>query len=121
MHLLTAHAWGPSQLLLRLAHSYEAGEGGAASADAAVSLGALFSDASGVVVGTCAERTVAGGQNLASVPATTYTVSGGGPTATLPILPAPPAGAQQTITLSALAIRTFLCDASFRAREGQRR
>ncbi len=115
VHLLTAHAWGPSQLLLRVAHAFEAGEGGAASADATVSLGALFSDASGVKVGACAERTVAGAQNLADVTRVTYAVSEGGPTATLPVLPDPPAGAQQTITLSALSIRTFLCEASFRA------
>jgi lysosomal alpha-mannosidase len=114
LHLLTAHAWGPAQLLLRVAHSFEAGEGGAASGDAQVGLGALFSDASGVALGACVERTVGGAQDLAAVRPATYAVSGGGPSATLPILPPPPAGAQQTVTLSALEIRTFLCDASFR-------
>jgi hypothetical protein len=118
LHLLTAHAWGPSQLLLRVAHGFEAGEGGALSGDAAVNLSGLFSAASGVAVGACAERTVAGAQDLAAVRPVTYAVSGGGPSATLPVLPPPPQGPQQSVTLSALQIRTFLCEARFR--EGAR-
>jgi hypothetical protein len=118
LHLLTAHAWGPSQLLLRVAHGFEAGEGGALSGDAAVNLSGLFSAASGVAVGACAERTVAGAQDLAAVRPVTYAVSGGGPSATLPVLPPPPQGPQQSVTLSALQIRTFLCETHFR--EGAR-
>lgn len=111
LHLLTAHALGPSQLLLRIAHEFDAGEGGAAAGDVSIDLAAIF--APGVLVlGACVETTVTGNQPLADAPRTTYAVEGG-PTVTLPVVPLPPAGPGQTVTLSALQIRTFLCDASF--------
>ena len=114
VHLLTAHALGVSALLLRLAHAFEAGEGGAAaSADASVDLAGIF--APPLALGACTEMTVTGSQPLADVRPTTYnaSLSAGGGAVTLPVLPTPPQGPNQTVTLSALQIRTFLCDADF--------
>ena len=100
VHLLTAHSWGPTTLLLRLSHSYEAGEGGIQSAPASVDLATLFK---GVSLSACVETTMSGNQALATAPKTTYVVQNGGPTVTLPIVPAPPAGAAMTSAWTGVA------------------
>ena len=119
LHLLTVHAWSPRQLLLRLSHSFEAGEdagAGGRSAPASVDLGAIFAPASNVTLSACVETTITGNQPLAAAPSWTYAVEGadGAPpqTATLPDLALypPPQGPGMTVTLTAMQIRTFLCD-----------
>ena len=111
LHLLTAQPLGPGALLLRLAHSFEAGEGGEAATPASAALGRLFAPAL-LTLGACVEMTISGNQPLASAPSVTYATTGGG-AITLPIVPDPPAGEEQTVTLQALQIRTFECAATF--------
>jgi lysosomal alpha-mannosidase len=105
VHLLTAQSWGPGQLLLRLSHQYEVGENSAMSKNATVSLSNLFA---GFTITSVVETTITGNQPLAAVPKTVY-VTQDGRTISLPVVPAAPAGAQLTLTLSAMQIRTFLC------------
>jgi len=108
VHLLTVHSWGPKQLLLRVSHSYEANEGGNMANDVQVNLASIFAPSSGIVLQSCTEMTVTGNQPLASAPKWTYNVTGG-PVVTLPIVPSAPQGAQMTITLSAMDVRTYMC------------
>ena len=42
LQVLTVHSWGPSELLVRVAHSYEAADGPALSANATLGLAGLF-------------------------------------------------------------------------------
>jgi hypothetical protein len=108
VHLLTVHSWGPGKLLLRLSHTFEEGEGGAAlGGPVTVDLASIFRPAA-LTLTDCEERTVTGNQPLSTAPKTTYKVTGG-PVTTLPVVPAPPQGAGMTITLTPMAIRTFLC------------
>ena len=59
LHLLTAHAWSPSRLLLRISHSFEAGEdAGGLSAPASVDLTSIFAPASNVTLSACEETTL---------------------------------------------------------------
>lgn len=106
LHLLTAHSWGPTTLLLRLSHSYEGGEDPVLSQPASVDLATLLP---GVALKDCTETTLSGNQPLASAPQWTYAVEANGPSVTLPVVPAPPAGNGMTVTLGPLAIRTFMC------------
>ena len=111
LHLLTVHAWSPSQLLLRISHSFEADEdAGGLSAPASVDLSSIFAPSSNVTVSSCQETTLTANQPLATAPTWTYSVENGGPSVTLPEVYAPPSGPAQTVTLSALQIRTFLCN-----------
>ena len=109
VHLLTVQAYNTSRLLLRLSHSFEAAEDvGGMSADANVDLAALFS---GSVLGltACTETTLTANQALAAAPQWTYSVSAGD-AVTLPVVPPAPQGPAMSVTLSALQIRSFLCD-----------
>ena len=105
MHLATVHVLGPDTWLLRLAHLYEAGEDPVLSRDASVDLATLFSSRA---VTAAVDMTLGGAQPLAEVARTTYRTEGG-LEVTVPQLPAPPAGAGLTVTLSAMQIRTFRC------------
>ena len=115
VELVTLQAWGPDTLLLRLAHSFEAGEGGAGyGEDAVLSLAGLFNaSTSGITLTSCSERTVTGSEALNATQQVTYRVLGG-EAVTLPTVPPPPTGASGlgNLTLSPLAIRTFLCTAA---------
>jgi hypothetical protein len=104
VHLATAHSRGGGALLLRLAHTFEAGEDAALSQNATVPLARLFA---GMVVASAVEMTLPGSQPLAGVPQRTF-VTDAGETVTVPVLPAPPSGADMDITLSPMQIRTFL-------------
>ena len=116
LHLLTAHSWGPTSLLLRISHSFEANEAGSLSAPASVDLATIFA---GVTITACTEMTISGNQPLANVPKTTYAVQGGGPSSTLPIVPPAPAGASLTVTLTAMQIRTFMCTTDAQSAAGE--
>lgn len=106
VHLLTAHAQSPSQVLVRLAHLFEPGEDATLSQPATVSLTGLFQ---GQTLANCVELTTVGSRPLASVPVRTVQIEGEG-ASTWPTLPAAPNGAAQTITVAPMAIRTFMCD-----------
>jgi alpha-mannosidase len=109
LHLLTAHRLSPARLLLRLSHSFEAGEDARLSAPASVDLAAVFSAASNMTLAGCVEQTVTANQPLAKAPQVTYRLDNG--TAfTLPVVPPPPQGARMTVTLAPMEIRTFLCE-----------
>ena len=104
VHLATAHAHSKTTLLLRLAHLYEAGEGGALSANATVALRGLFA---GKTVASAVEMTLPGSQPLAGVPKRTYKTDAGD-SFTLPVVPPAPAGADLSITLGPMDLRTFM-------------
>ena len=106
LHLATVHAHNDSAWLVRLAHLYEVGEDAALSKDVSVDLATIFAAPRAVVAAT--EMTLPGAQPLADVAPTTYRTEGG-LAVTLPVVPAPPAGAGLTVTLSAMQIRAFLC------------
>jgi hypothetical protein len=78
VQLLTMHAWNKTAALLRLAHTFEVGEDPVLSANATVSLAALFSAASGLRVAAAVEMTLTGGQPLADVEPVTYRIATGG-------------------------------------------
>lgn len=105
VHIVTAHSWGPGDLLLRLAHSYEVGEDAVLSANVTVALANLFSD---FTILSAVETTLTANQPLAAAPVTAYTTDAGY-VATLPIVPPPPAGDALTVTLTPMTIRTFRC------------
>jgi hypothetical protein len=103
------HALAPAAALLRLAHTFEVGEGGALGGNATVALARLFAPAALRVV-AAVEMTLTGGQPLADVAPVTYRwrdAAGEPASVTLPAVPAPPAGADLTITLTPMQIRTF--------------
>lgn len=104
VHLATAHALSPTTLLLRLAHVFDAGEGLPVNASSSVALRGLFS---GRAVASAVDMTLPGARPLASVARATY-VTDGGETFEVPVLPAPPAGADLEVSLSAQQIRTLL-------------
>ena len=106
VHLATAHAHSPTSLLLRLAHTYDAGEdpAGGGSGNATVALADLFV---GRTVTGATDMTLAGALPLASVPSRTLH-GDGGEAFTVPVLPAPPAGPGLAVTLAPQEIRTLL-------------
>lgn len=104
VHLATVHSHSPTTVLLRLAHLYETGEDKALSQNATVALGSLLA---GRTVASVVETTLMGTIPLASVPQQTYTTDSG-TKYTVPILPQAPSGAEMSVTLSAMEIRTFM-------------
>jgi alpha-mannosidase len=108
--LVTVHSYGPGQLLVRLAHLYEVGEDLAMSQNVTVNLAGLFS---GLTITAATEMTLIANQPLTAVPPTTYRIEGQAEPVTLPIIPPVPAGAGLAVTLSAMEIRTFLCDVTY--------
>jgi len=105
IHLATVHAHSDSTWLVRLAHLYEAGEDAALSAPVSIDLATLFATRA---IAAAVEMTLPGAMALADVPQTTYRTEGG-IVVTLPVVPPAPAGANLTVTLSVMQIRTFLC------------
>ena len=105
LHLATVHVLGPSTWLVRLAHLYEAGEDAALSGEARVDLATLFA---GSTVTAAEDMALPGALPLAAVRSTRY-VTEGGLNVTGPALPAAPAGAGLTVTMTAMQIRTFRC------------
>ncbi len=105
VHLLTAHSIATDTLILRLSHSYEVGEDAVNSQPATVSLANMFAP---ITLTSCVEMTMTANQPLTAVPQTTYMLDGG-QNVTLPIIPTPPAGADMSITLGPMDIRTFKC------------
>jgi len=105
LHLTTVHVYNATTALLRLTHMFEAGEDPALSADVTVDLATLFA---GRTVTAATEMTLAGQLPLASVTQRTYKTDGGA-SFTTPVLPAPPAGAALSVTISAMQVRTWLC------------
>ena len=108
LHLLTAHARGPKELLLRLAHLFEAGEDAALSAPVTLGLSGLFA---GTTLSGCVEMTTPGIKPVAAVATHTVSIIGEG-SVTWPAIPAAPAGPAQTVTIAAMEIRTWVCTAS---------
>jgi hypothetical protein len=112
--LLSVASWGGGQLLLRVSHSFESGEGGAAGTPiAGVTLSSIFNaTSSGITLQSCEEMTATGNQPLDAAQQWSYSVLGG-ESVTLPVVPAPPSGENGLgeFTLNPLAIRTFLCQA----------
>ena len=107
VHLVTLQAHSPKAVLVRLAHLFEAGEDAALSASVSVDLSAILAPGVAPLAG-CVERTTPGARELSSVPTHTVNIEGEG-ASTFPVLPAPPAGAAQTIVLAPMQIRTFMC------------
>ena len=105
LHLLTVHAWGPSTLLLRLSHSYETGEDATLSQPASANLATLFS---GLTITACDEMTLTANQRLAEAPKVSYRLDNG-TVLKLPIVSPPPSGADLSVTLGPMEIRTFMC------------
>jgi lysosomal alpha-mannosidase len=109
VQLVTLQPLGGSQLLLRLAHAFELGEDASLSMNATVSLAALLRGGGGeAAVVSATDMTLPGSRALASVEPVTYRTDGGS-SITLPQLPQPPSGAGLSVTLTPMAIRTFLC------------
>ena len=104
VHLVTSHAWGPHQVLVRLAHLFETGEDKVLSAPVTLDLTTLYAT---VTLSACVESTVPASQPLANVPVLTVNTDEG--PSTFPTIPAAPSGAGQTITISPMEVRTFLC------------
>lgn len=89
--------------------SYEIGEDSVLSADVTVSLASLLSPLpGGRRIISAVDMTLPGALPLADVPQQTY-ITDGGAHFTVPVLPAPPTGAELTITLHPMEIRTLLC------------
>jgi hypothetical protein len=107
IHLLTLQSYSPSTVLVRLAHLFETGEGGAMSSPVSIDLSSLLA-ASQTPLTACVERTTPGAKNLADVKTITVMIEGEG-SSTYPTLPLPPAGDKQTIVLNPMDIRTFVC------------
>ena len=105
VHLATVHVHNESSWLVRLAHLYEVGEGGALSGSASVDLATLFAPRA---IAAAVEVTLPGAMPLADVRKTTYRTEGG-LVVTLPRVPPAPSGANLTVTLEAMQIRAFLC------------
>lgn len=70
-----------------------------------VSLANLFS---GFKITAATEMTLTANNELTAAPQSTY-VTQDGRTVTLPIINAPPSGADLSVTLTPMLIRTFLC------------
>jgi lysosomal alpha-mannosidase len=104
LQILTVHSWGPNQLLVRVAHSYESADG-AMGVNASVSLTNLFA---GFNLTDITEMTLTANRPIATAPSFTYQVDGIG-AVTLPVVPSSPAGPAATVSLSAMQIRTFRC------------
>ena len=105
--LMTAHDLGSGHLLLRLAHLFDAGEDAVLSADVSVDLAPLLAGA-GLRITQAVDMTLPGALKLSSVAQRTL-VTDGGASLPVPQLPAPPSGAQLTVTLRAQEIRTLRC------------
>jgi lysosomal alpha-mannosidase len=106
VHLLTTHALSFTDVLVRLAHLFETGEDNTLSSAVTVSLTNLFKQ---VTLSNCVEMTVPGSKILANVPVRTVKIEGEG-SSTFPTLPSPPNGADQSITINAMDVRTFMCN-----------
>ena len=105
LHLATVHVLSPTTWLLRLAHTFEAGEDATLSAPVHLDLATLFT---GYTVVDAVDMTLPGSLPLGDVEKTTYLTEGGLNT-TGPAVPTPPSGAALTITLTAMQIRTLRC------------
>ena len=109
VHLLTLQALSSTTVLVRLAHLFEVDEDAALSKPVNVDLSTILGP-SVAPLSACEERTTPGAKPLASVRIMTVDIEGEG-ASTWPTLPAPPAGAAQTVTLNPMDIRTFACTA----------
>jgi hypothetical protein len=116
LHLATLHSWAPGQLLVRLAHLYDAHDAalGAVPAslttqNATVDLASLFLPSGiGGTVTAAVEMTLTGMVPLASVPQVQYRVDGRESPIVMPVVPPAPSGPGLTVTLSPMQIRCFL-------------
>ena len=105
VHLATLHALAPSRLLLRLAHTFDAGEHPALAQNASVALAGLLQ---GWAITAAVDYTLPGSQPLAGVPQTVLATDDGR-RFVLPVLPDAPAGADLVVQLPPMAIRTLMC------------
>jgi lysosomal alpha-mannosidase len=105
VHLATLHALAPTRVLLRLAHTYDAGEHPQLAQNATVGLAGLLQ---GWVITEAVDYTLPGSQPLAGVPQSVLTTDDGA-RYMLPVLPDAPAGAQLLVTLPPMSIRTLMC------------
>lgn len=106
VHAVTLQSWGPSSLLVRLAHLFEVGEDATLSGNVTVSLAGLVA---GYKITAATEMTLIASVPLADVPPATYTIDGAPAPITLPVVPPAPSGASLDVTLGPMQIRTFLC------------
>ena len=109
VHIVSMQSLSKSALLIRIAHMFGVGEDAILSQNVSVSLANLFV---GFTVHACVDMTLPGPIPLQNAPSTTFTTTEG-MVVTLPVLPEPPVGAELTITLSAMQIRTFQCDIEY--------
>ena len=109
LQVLTVHSWGPSEVLVRISHSYESGDG-ALSANATISLANLFI---GFNLTDITEMTLTANRALVSAPTYTYQVDGVSGGVTLPVIPPAPSGPNAEVSLSPMQIRTFRCTAAY--------
>lgn len=107
LHLLSVQAFDAQHVLIRLAHSYESGDG-AMAGNVTVALGSLFAPSSGFRITAVTEMTLIANQPLAAAPQTTYKLADGS-SFTLPIVPPAATGPAFAVTLNPMQIRTFLC------------
>jgi hypothetical protein len=105
LHLATLHALGPTQILLRLAHTYDAGEHPTLAQNVTVGLAGLLKDWD---ITAAVDYTLPGSQPLAGLPQTVLTTDEG-ERYVLPMLPDAPVGPLLTVTLPPMAIRTLMC------------
>ena len=101
--VLTVHSWGPSETLVRIAHSYESFDGPLA-VNASVGLANLFAAFN---LTDITELTLTANRALTAAPTFTYQVDGVEGGVTLPVVPPAPNGPGATVTLAPMQIRTF--------------
>jgi hypothetical protein len=114
VHLATVHALGPTRLLLRLAHTYGAGEHPTLAQNVTLGLAGLLQ---GWAITGAADFTLPGSQALADLPQTVL-ITDEGQRYVLPMLPDAPQGAQLLVTLTPMSIRTFMCTVAQRELQG---
>jgi lysosomal alpha-mannosidase len=110
VHLLTVDCanYGPGRALVRLAHLYAAGEDAALSKPATVALASLFAD---MRIKFATEQNLRGNQDVADAIPLLWKVAGEGsqPATRLQQWASmPPAGAELSVTLQPMDIRTFI-------------
>ena len=107
--LVTLQSLGNNSLLLRLAHTFAAGEDSALSVNATVALGRLFAPSANLQVTGVQETSLGGVTPLSSVKPWTLRVQGEAGATTLPVLPPVPVAPDFAVTLAPMEVRTFVC------------
>ena len=114
LHLATLHALGTTQVLLRLAHTYDAGEHPTLAQNVTLGLAGLLKDWD---ITAAVDYTLPGSQPMAALSQTVLTTDEG-ERYVLPMLPDAPAGPQLLVTLPPMGIRTLMCTVAKRGGGG---